>query len=133
MRVEALMAHVEDHSVRHDAAVTRSFRDSLLAMLGIGLVNMLVALDQTVVSTALPSIVADLKGAEYYAWIASVYLLASVVSVPIFGRLGDYFGRKRFVIASIITFTVASALCGLSRRTWRCWYSRGPCRGSAAG
>ena len=108
------MAHVEDHSVRHDAAVTRSFRDSLLAMLGIGLVNMLVALDQTVVSTALPSIVADLKGAEYYAWIASVYLLASVVSVPIFGRLGDYFGRKRFVIASIITFTVASALCGLA-------------------
>ncbi|MGF6781412.1 EmrB/QacA subfamily drug resistance transporter [Paraburkholderia sp. GAS334] len=108
------MAHVEDHSVRHDAAATRSFRDSLLAMLGIGLVNMLVALDQTVVSTALPSIVADLKGAEYYAWIASVYLLASVVSVPIFGRLGDYFGRKRFVIVSIITFTVASALCGLA-------------------
>jgi EmrB/QacA subfamily drug resistance transporter len=92
----------------------RSFRDSFLAMLGIGLVNMLVALDQTVVSTALPSIVADLKGAEYYAWIASVYLLASVVSVPIFGRLGDYFGRKLFIIASITTFTVASALCGLA-------------------
>ena len=108
------MACVEDHSMRHDAGAARSFRDSLLAMLGIGLVNMLVALDQTVVSTALPSIVADLKGAEYYAWIASVYLLASVVSVPIFGRLGDYFGRKHFVIASIITFTVASALCGLA-------------------
>jgi EmrB/QacA subfamily drug resistance transporter len=104
------MARVEDH----DAAAVRPFRDSLLAMLGIGLVNMLVALDQTVVSTALPSIVADLKGAEYYAWIASVYLLASIISVPIFGRLGDYFGRKPFVIASITTFTVASALCGLA-------------------
>ena len=52
-------------------------------MLGIGLVNMLVALDQTVVSTALPSIVAELHGFEYYAWIASAYLLASVVTVPI--------------------------------------------------
>ncbi|MBB2981095.1 EmrB/QacA subfamily drug resistance transporter [Paraburkholderia tropica] len=90
------------------------FRDALLAMLGIGLVNMLVALDQTVVSTALPSIVAELHGFEYYAWIASAYLLASVVTVPVFGRLGDYFGRKRFVLAAVIVFTVASVLCGLA-------------------
>jgi EmrB/QacA subfamily drug resistance transporter len=108
------MERGESSSVQYETTATRSFRESLLAMLGIGLVNMLVALDQTVVSTALPSIVADLKGAEYYAWIASVYLLASVVSVPIFGRLGDYFGRKGFVIASITTFVVASALCGLA-------------------
>jgi EmrB/QacA subfamily drug resistance transporter len=104
----------EASSAPRHASSVRSFRDSLLAMLGIALVNMLVALDQTVVSTALPSIVADLKGAEYYAWIASVYLLASVVAVPIFGRLGDYFGRKSFVIASITTFTAASVLCGLA-------------------
>jgi EmrB/QacA subfamily drug resistance transporter len=91
-----------------------SFKTALYAMLGIGLVNMLVALDQTVVSTALPSIVAELHGFEFYAWIASAYLLASVVTVPVFGRLGDYFGRKRFVIAAIITFTVASVLCGLA-------------------
>jgi EmrB/QacA subfamily drug resistance transporter len=101
------------------SAVTSSssplpFRDALLAMLGIGLVNMLVALDQTVVSTALPSIVAELHGFEYYAWIASAYLLASVVTVPVFGRLGDYFGRKRFVIAAVIVFTIASVLCGLA-------------------
>lgn len=83
-------------------------------MLGIALVNMLVALDQTVVSTALPSIVAELHGFELYAWIASAYLLASVVTVPVFGRLGDYFGRKRFVIAAVIVFTVASVLCGLA-------------------
>lgn len=83
-------------------------------MLGIGLVNMLVALDQTVVSTALPSIVAELHGFEYYAWIASAYLLASVVTVPVFGRLGDYFGRKRFVLAAVIVFTAASVLCGLA-------------------
>jgi len=90
------------------------FRDALLAMLGIGLVNMLVALDQTVVSTALPSIVSELRGFEYYAWIASAYLLASVVTVPVFGRLGDYFGRKRFVIAAVLVFTAASLLCGLA-------------------
>jgi EmrB/QacA subfamily drug resistance transporter len=95
-------------------ATALPFRNALLAMLGIGLVNMLVALDQTVVSTALPSIVAELHGFEYYAWIASAYLLASVVTVPVFGRLGDYFGRKRFVIAAVITFTVASVLCGVA-------------------
>ncbi len=104
----------EDRLAPRGASAVRSFRESLLAMLGIGFVNALVALDQTVVSTALPSIVADLKGADYFAWIASIYLLASVVSVPIFGRLGDYFGRKSFVIAAITTFTVASALCGLA-------------------
>lgn len=90
------------------------FRDALMAMIGIALVNMLVALDQTVVSTALPSIVSELKGFEYYAWIASIYLLASVVTVPVFGRLGDYFGRRQFVIASVVIFTVASLLCGLA-------------------
>lgn len=90
------------------------FRESLLAMVGISLVNLLAALDQTVVSTALPSIVSELKGFEYYAWIVTSYLLASVVTVPVFGRLGDYFGRKPFVIAAITTFTVASVLCGLA-------------------
>lgn len=101
-------------------------------MLGIGLVNMLVALDQTVVSTALPSIVAELHGFEFYAWIASAYLLASVVTVPVFGRLGDRFGRKRFVIAAVITFTVASVLCGLAPSMLFLVLARG-CRASAAG
>jgi len=102
------------HPVVNASSSSLPFRDALLAMLGIGLVNMLVALDQTVVSTALPSIVAELHGFEFYAWIASAYLLASVVTVPVFGRLGDYFGRKRFVLAAIVVFTVASLLCGLA-------------------
>jgi EmrB/QacA subfamily drug resistance transporter len=92
----------------------RSFRESLLAMLGLFFVVMMVALDQTVVGTALPTIVAELKGFELYAWVGTSYLLASVITVPIFGRLGDYFGRKYFVIASILVFTMASALCGLA-------------------
>ncbi|MFP3801621.1 MFS transporter [Paraburkholderia sp. SIMBA_027] len=92
----------------------RSFGESLAAMAGIGIVNMLIALDQTTVSTALPSIVASLGGFEFYTWIASAYLLASLISVPIFGRLGDYYGRKSFVVVAIVTFTVASVLCALA-------------------
>ncbi|HEY3597486.1 MAG TPA: MFS transporter [Paraburkholderia sp.] len=90
------------------------FRESLLAMFGIALVAMLVALDQTIVGTALPRIVADLKGFDLYAWVATSYMLASVITIPIFGRLGDLFGRKPFLIAAILLFTGASVLCGLA-------------------
>lgn len=90
------------------------FRESLLAMVGVAFVAMLVALDQTIVGTALPRIVAELKGFDLYAWVATSYMLASVITIPIFGRLGDLFGRKPFLLAAIILFTVASALCGLA-------------------
>ncbi|WP_371258366.1 MDR family MFS transporter [Cupriavidus sp. GA3-3] len=83
-------------------------------MLGVAFVVMLVALDQTVVGTALPTVVAELQGFEYYAWVATAYLLTSVITVPVFGRLGDYYGRKPFVLASIVVFSVASALCGMA-------------------
>lgn len=92
-----------------------SVRQSLLAMLGLCFVTMMVAVDQTVVGTALPTIVAELNGFELYAWVATSYLLTSVITVPIFGRLGDYYGRRKFVIASIIVFTGASVLCGMSQ------------------
>lgn len=92
----------------------RTFRQSLLAMLGICFVIMMVALDQTIVATALPTIVAELHGFELYAWVSTAYLLASVVTIPIFGRLGDYYGRKPFVVVAIVTFTLASVLCGMA-------------------
>ncbi|EJM95422.1 MDR family MFS transporter [Herbaspirillum sp. YR522] len=98
----------------HSSGQVLPFRESLLATLGICFVIMLVALDQTIVGTALPTIVAELKGFDLYAWVATSYLLSSVITVPIFGRLGDYFGRKPFVIASIIVFVGASALCGMA-------------------
>ncbi|GFM64000.1 MFS transporter [Pseudomonas cichorii] len=91
-----------------------SFRQALLAMLGISLVLMLSALDQTVIGNALPSIVAELQGFELYAWVATGYLLTSIVTIPVFGRLGDYFGRKPFVIAATIVFTLASLICALA-------------------
>ncbi|RWA51599.1 disulfide bond formation protein DsbA [Cupriavidus sp. UYMSc13B] len=90
------------------------FRESLMATLGVGFVGMLVALDETVVSTALPMVMAELQGFKYYAQVATAYLLTSVITVPVFGRLGDYYGRKPFVLASIVVFSVASALCGMA-------------------
>src|SRR5471032_3337434 len=91
------------------------FRESVLAMLGVALVAMLVALDQTIVGTALPRIVTDLKGFDLYAWVATSYMLASVITIPIFGRLGDLFGRKPLLLAAIIIFTTASVLCGMAK------------------
>lgn len=92
----------------------RPFLSSLKAMIGLCFVVMLVALDQTVVGTALPTIVVELKGFELYAWVTTSYLLTSMITVPIIGRLGDYFGRKYFVLASIAVFILASLLCGLA-------------------
>ena len=72
----------------------------------------LVALDQTVVGTALPKIIADLDGFEHYAWVTTAYLLASTSMIPVIGKLGDIYGRKWFIIAGVALFLVASALCG---------------------
>lgn len=91
-----------------------SFSHSLRAVLGLCFVSVMVAIDQTVVGTAMPSIVAELKEFELYAWVATAYLLASLVTVPVFGRLGDFYGRKPFVVASVLVFTLGSILCSLS-------------------
>jgi EmrB/QacA subfamily drug resistance transporter len=83
-------------------------------MLGISMVNLLVALDQTTISTALPAMVASLNGFHFYPWIAGAYLLAQLIAVPVSGRLGDEHGRKQFVVAAIIIFTIASLLCAVA-------------------
>ncbi|MFV9475198.1 MFS transporter [Advenella sp. RU8] len=90
------------------------FRQSLLAILGLCFVTILVGLDQSIVGTAMPTIAAELNSFDLYAWVGTSYLLASVITVPIFGRLGDFYGRKPFVIASIVIFTTASILSGLA-------------------
>ncbi len=74
----------------------------------------LAALDQTIVSTALPTIVADLHGASHLAWVIVAYLLAATVSTPLWGKLGDQYGRKGFFQAAIVIFLIGSALSGLS-------------------
>ncbi len=74
----------------------------------------LAALDQTIVSTALPTIVADLHGASHLSWIVVAYLLASTVSTPLWGKLGDQYGRKVFYQSAILIFLLGSVLSGLS-------------------
>lgn len=85
-----------------------------MAMLGVSFAAALGELDQTIVGTGLPTIVAELKGFEFYPWVSTFYLLTSIITIPIFGCLGDYYGRKPFVITSIIIFSSASALCGVA-------------------
>lgn len=92
-----------------------SGRAAFLAMLGLCLVVMLTALDQTVVGTALPKIVADLQGFNYYSWVGSSYLLTSAIFMPLTGKMGDLHGRKPFILAAIILFTLASVLCGAAQ------------------
>jgi len=73
---------------------------------------LLAALDQTIVSTALPTIVGDLGGLSHLSWVVTAYMLATTASTPLWGKLGDQFGRKSLFQASIIIFLVGSALCG---------------------
>ena len=79
---------------------------------------LLAALDQTIVATALPTIVGDLGGLAHLSWVVTVYLLASTASTPLWGKLGDLYGRKRIFQAAIVLFLVGSALCGLSQTMW---------------
>lgn len=79
------------------------------------LVMLLAALDQTIVSTALPTIVSELGGLEKLSWVVTAYLLSSTIVVPLYGKFGDLLGRKIVLQAAIVTFLVGSALCGLAQ------------------
>ena len=79
------------------------------------LVLLLASLDQTIVSTALPTIVGDLGGISKLSWVVTAYLLASTIVGPLYGKLGDLYGRKIVLQTSIVIFLVGSALCGLSQ------------------
>jgi EmrB/QacA subfamily drug resistance transporter len=83
-----------------------------LVFAGLMLVLLLAALDQTIVATALPTIVGDLGGLSQLAWVTSAFLLAQTVVTPIYGKLGDLYGRKRILQSAIILFLLGSALCG---------------------
>jgi len=75
----------------------------------------LAALDQTIVSTALPTIVGDLGGLSHLSWVVTSYLLAATVSTPIYGKLGDMYGRKPVFQAAILIFLAGSMLAGVSQ------------------
>ncbi|MFV3402416.1 MDR family MFS transporter [Pseudomonas sp. NY15463] len=79
------------------------------------LVMFLAALDQTIVSTALPTIVSDLGGLRWLSWVVTAYLLASTVVVPLYGKFGDLYGRKRVLQVAIVLFLAGSVLCGMAQ------------------
>jgi EmrB/QacA subfamily drug resistance transporter len=82
---------------------------------GLMVTLLLAALDQTIVATALPRIVSDLGGITQYAWVFTAYMLTSTVTVPLYGKLGDVYGRKYLFVFAIVVFLIGSALCGLAQ------------------
>ena len=99
----------------HTSGIVRLTRPQLIGTLG-GLLFalLLAAIDQTIVGTAEPRIIAQLSGFDRYPWVSTAYLLSSTIAVPIFGKLSDIYGRKGFFLAGTSLFVVASALCGAS-------------------
>lgn len=98
----------QDARSQPQAKVLLIFSALMLGML-------LASLDQTIVATALPTIVGDLGGLDQLSWVVTSYLLASTVSTPLWGKLGDQYGRKRIFEAAIVVFLIGSALSGISR------------------
>src|SRR5215472_14476897 len=92
-----------------------SKRETLLTMLGVLMVMLLASLDQTIVSTAMPRVIADLHGFDRYTWVSTAYLLTSTVMVPICGKLSDVFGRKPIFLFGVVVFLIGSALSGASQ------------------
>ena len=86
-----------------------------LVLAGILLGILMAAMDNTIVATALGSILGDLGGVDSYIWITSAYAVAVLAGMPIFGKLSDMYGRKRFFVFGIIVFMIGSALCGLAQ------------------
>jgi EmrB/QacA subfamily drug resistance transporter len=93
-------------------AETESVR---LVILSIGLLLFLASLDQTIVSTALPTIVSDLGGLEHLSWVVTAYVLTSTVVAPLYGKLGDLYGRRNMTFISVGLFLLGSMLCGVAQ------------------
>jgi len=92
-----------------------SHRQIMLLMGGLMTGMLLAALDQTIVGTALPTIVGDLGGLDHYSWVVTAYLLASTASTPLYGKISDLYGRRPVLLFAISTFLVGSLLAGLSQ------------------
>ncbi|MBA2126492.1 MFS transporter [Hyphomicrobium methylovorum] len=100
-------------SVQDDSHAEMRQRIAIFSALA--LVLLLASLDQTIVSTALPTIVRDIGGLSHLSWIVTAYLLATTVVVPLYGKLGDVFGRRIILQAAVIIFLIGSALCGMAQ------------------
>src|ERR1700689_886653 len=90
-------------------------REVMIVLPGLLLALIVAMLDQTVVSTALPRIVGQLGGVTHLSWVVTSYILASTITTPLYGKLGDQYGRKRWLMTAIVIFLIGSALSGLSQ------------------
>lgn len=99
------------------SAVTEEPRTKgiLVVFTGLMLVMLMAALDQTIVSTALPTIVSDLGGLNHISWVVTAYLLAQTAVTPLYGKLGDQYGRKVILQVALVLFLIGSAMCGLAQ------------------
>ena len=85
-----------------------------MVLLSIGLLLLLASLDQSIVSTALPTIVSDLGGLEHLSWVVTAYILTSTIVAPLYGKLGDLYGRRNTIFVSVALFILGSVLCGVA-------------------
>ena len=108
-----------------DAPVRIDPRARTEILIAVLLAVFLSALDQTIVGTALPRIVDDLKGNEFYTWVVTIYLLTATISGPIYGKLSDLFGRRPMVMFGVSLFLIGSALSGISQEMWQLVAARG--------
>src|SRR4051812_9345158 len=98
-----------------DQSSSYSHKEVIVIYSGLALGMMLGALDQTVVATALPTIVGDLGGLNHLSWVVTAYLLTTTASTLLYGKLGDLYGRKRIFQAAIVIFLLGSVLSGLAQ------------------
>ena len=108
------MAEAQSTGATGTAVPSGPKREILIVLPGLLLALILAMLDQTVVSTALPRIVGDLGGVTHLSWVVTAYILASTVTTPLYGKLGDQYGRKRWLIAAVVIYLIGSALSGMS-------------------
>ncbi len=115
--MEAIPVSHDDYvpSLEEDPALGLSHRQKMEILFAVMLGLFLGALDQTIVGPALPTIVTQLSGNDYYVWAITIYLLTSTISVPFWGKLSDVYGRKPIYMLGIVIFLVGSALSGLSQ------------------
>src|SRR3982751_3515356 len=95
-----------------DPAPPKLRRDVLVVLPGLLMAIALAMLDNFIVGTALPRIVGELGGLAHLSWVVTAYVLGTTVSTPIWGKMGDQFGRKSIFMTSIVIFLIGSALCG---------------------
>ncbi|KVM05371.1 disulfide bond formation protein DsbA [Burkholderia ubonensis] len=108
---------MQTETIPHSPAADTARRDTPVGLIiaALLLVMLLSALDQTIVSTALPTIVGELGGLDQLSWVVTAYLLSSTVVLPLYGKLGDLYGRKIVLQAAIVLFLAGSVLCGVAQ------------------